>query len=206
MQRDNPIAKASCQPIRGHVSYPTDSPTATRLGLSNSLISTQILTKDTQTSPVWDVFYMISKSDLFTTLLIIVVYPIACNNGPCHNRTLWHLSLISHFGFLQIICTIYIYIYVYVNVYLRIDINNRTDNLQCICILITGLYLSVLSLKQWSKRKVNQSCLPHWFESAVDQRHERWQPECVHDLSGTNARVHGEQNYYTPGTAFTNME
>ena len=34
---DQPITKGWCQPIGGDVSYPTDSPTATRLGLCNSL-------------------------------------------------------------------------------------------------------------------------------------------------------------------------
>ena len=34
---DQPIAKGWCQPIRGRVSRPTDSPTATRLGLCSSL-------------------------------------------------------------------------------------------------------------------------------------------------------------------------
>ena len=35
---DQLITKAWCQPIGGHVSYPTDSPFATRLGLFSSLI------------------------------------------------------------------------------------------------------------------------------------------------------------------------
>ena len=35
---DQPIAKAWRQPIAGHVSYPTDSPTASRLGLCSSLL------------------------------------------------------------------------------------------------------------------------------------------------------------------------
>ena len=35
---DQPIKKAQCQPIGGHVSYLPDSPIATRLGLCSSLI------------------------------------------------------------------------------------------------------------------------------------------------------------------------
>ena len=35
---DQPITKAWCQPVGGRVSYPTDSPIATRLGLYSSLI------------------------------------------------------------------------------------------------------------------------------------------------------------------------
>ena len=34
-----PITKEWCQPTRGHASYPTDSPAATRQGLRNSLYS-----------------------------------------------------------------------------------------------------------------------------------------------------------------------
>ena len=34
---DQPITKGWCQPIGGHVSYPTGRPNATRLGLCNSL-------------------------------------------------------------------------------------------------------------------------------------------------------------------------
>ena len=34
---DEPITKGRSQPIGGHVSYPTDSPIATRLGLYSSL-------------------------------------------------------------------------------------------------------------------------------------------------------------------------
>ena len=34
---DQPITKSRCQPIGGHVSYPTDSPIVSRLGLFSSL-------------------------------------------------------------------------------------------------------------------------------------------------------------------------
>ena len=96
---DQPITKAWCQPIRGHVSYPTDSPVATRLGLCNSLASTWSILQLLMTDVKMNIHTCIWWCHCVESLSRLLAF---CTGNPCLLGSLpkrllkWKVSLCSN--------------------------------------------------------------------------------------------------------------